>query len=53
MSRFDNLTSEQLERIRRMIEEFDSIEAVDDALRELVEKHWPWLVEKLPPHTTQ
>jgi hypothetical protein len=35
MPRFDSLTPEQLERIRRMIE------AVDDALRELVEKHWP------------
>jgi len=30
-----------------MIEEFDSIEAVDNELRELVEKHWPWLVERL------
>jgi len=39
MSRFDSLTPEQLERIRRMIEELDSIEAVDDELRELVEKH--------------
>jgi hypothetical protein len=43
----------ELERIRRMIEEFESIEAIDDEMRDLVEKHWPWLVEKLPPRTVQ
>ena len=53
LPRFDNLSSEELERIRRMIEEFESIEAIDDEMRDLVEKHWPWLVEKLPPRTVQ
>jgi AMMECR1 domain-containing protein len=53
MPRFDNLSSEELENIRLMIEEFDSIEAIDDDMRELVEKHWPWLLEKLPPQSQQ
>ncbi len=42
---YDNLSAEDLERIRRFIEEADGIDAVDDKLRKQVEKHWPWLVE--------
>ena len=48
MSRFDHLAPEELEQIKRMIEEMDAVEVVDEDLRELVEKHWPWLAEKLP-----
>jgi hypothetical protein len=53
MPRFDNLSPDELERIRRMIEEFDTLDAIDDDMRELVEKHWPWLLPKLPPQTKQ
>jgi hypothetical protein len=35
-----------------MIEEMDTIEEIDDEMRELVEKHWPWLLVKLPPQRT-
>jgi hypothetical protein len=47
MSRFDHLAPEELEQIKRMIEEMDAVEVVDEELRELVEKHWPWLEKKL------
>jgi len=46
MPRYDDLSEEELERIRRFIEETD-IDVVTDDLRELVEKHWPWLLPKL------
>lgn len=36
MPRFDNLSAEELD-----------IDVIDDDT--LVEKHWPWLVAKLPP----
>ncbi len=39
MPRFDNLSPEELEQIRRFTEEPD-IDAIDDDGRELVEKHW-------------
>jgi len=29
------------------------IDVMDDEMRELVEKHWRWLVTKLPPRTVQ
>ena len=48
MSRFDNLSAEELEQIRRFVEETD-IDVIDDDMRALVEEHWPWLLEKLPP----
>jgi hypothetical protein len=51
MPRFDNLSAEDLDQIRRLIEETD-IDAVTDEMRELVETHWPWLLEKLPPRTS-
>jgi hypothetical protein len=44
----NNLSAVELDQIRRLIEETD-IDAVSDDLRKLVEKHWPWLLEKLPP----
>jgi hypothetical protein len=46
MSRYDDLSEEEFDRIRRFIEEAD-IDVVTDDLRELVEKHWPWLLPKL------
>jgi len=52
MPRFDNLSAEELEQIRRFIEEPD-IDVIDDEMRDLVEKHWPWLVSKLPPQKQQ
>jgi hypothetical protein len=42
MPRYDDLSEEELDGIRRFIEDM----ATDD-LRELVEKHWPWLLPKL------
>ena len=53
MPRFDDLFPEDLETIKCMIEEMDHIDAISDELREVVEKHWPWLVLKLPPKTKQ
>jgi hypothetical protein len=47
MPRYNNLSSDELELIRRFIEESD-IDAIDNEMRELVE-HWPWLLAKLPP----
>ena len=57
MPRYDNRPPEQLETIRKFIEESDTIDdaanpAEVDDLRALVEKHWPHLLHKLPPHTT-
>lgn len=43
------LTTAGLRRIRRQIEEFDSIEATDDDMRALIESEWSELVSKLPP----
>jgi hypothetical protein len=51
MPRFDNLSAEELEQIKRFIEETD-IDTIDDEMRALVETHWPWLLEKLPPRVT-
>ena len=47
MPRYNNLSSDELELIRRFIEESD-IDAIDNEMRELVE-HWPRLLAKLPP----
>jgi hypothetical protein len=47
------LTTAELRRIRQQIEEFDSIEAVDDDMRALIEDQWPELVSKLPPKKPQ
>jgi hypothetical protein len=40
---------EKLEELRRMIEEMDTIEVIDDDTRERIEKRWPWLLDKIPP----
>lgn len=53
MPRFDTLTPEQLEQLVRIVEGGDTVQAVSDDLREIVEKHWPELVPKLPPRTQQ
>jgi hypothetical protein len=52
MGLFDNLTDKDLEAIRRFIEETD-VDVTNEHLRELVEKHWPWLLSKLSPPTRQ
>jgi hypothetical protein len=49
MSRYHDMPSEQLEQLRRMIEEMDTIEVIDDDTRELIEKRWPGLLDKIPP----
>jgi hypothetical protein len=36
-------------KLRRMIEEMDTIEVIDDDTRKLIEKRWPWLLDKLTP----
>jgi hypothetical protein len=36
------------DRIRRFIEESD-VDEVSDEIRAIVELHWPWLLERLPP----
>jgi hypothetical protein len=46
---FDNLSTEEIEELRRFIEETDHIEEIRPEARELVAKHWPWQLEKLPP----
>jgi hypothetical protein len=37
---------------RRFIEE-TNIDVIDKDMRALVEKHWPWLLAKLPPRRQQ
>ena len=49
MSRYDDMPPEKLEELRRMIEDLDVITEIDDETRELIEKRWPWLLEKLEP----
>ncbi len=48
-------SAEELQTIRKFIEESEAIDATSPAeleeLRTLVEKHLPWLLEKLPPYT--
>ena len=44
------LSPEELEIIRRQIEGgFEVIAAVDDEIRGIVARNWPYLLEKLPP----
>ena len=50
--KYEYLSGEDLERIRRFVEETD-IDVVTDDLRELVKKHWPWLLPKLSGPTRQ
>jgi hypothetical protein len=44
----DKLTRRELEELKSFIEHSD-IEEISDEIRALVEKHWPWLLDKLPP----
>jgi len=46
--RFDHLSPEELDQIKHFIEKTD-IDVISDEMRALVEKHWPWLLPKLPP----
>ena len=43
------LSPEELEMIRRDIDAFDDIGAVDDEIRGIVARNWPHLLSKLPP----
>jgi hypothetical protein len=43
------LEPEELEAIRRQIEQFDTIEAIGPETRRIVERNWPHLLAKLPP----
>jgi hypothetical protein len=49
MSRYDDMPPEKPEELPRMIEEMDTIEVIDDDTRKLIEKRWPWLLDKLTP----
>jgi hypothetical protein len=49
MTRFDDMSPEKLEQLRKMIEEVDNITAVEEDTRTFIEERWPWLVCKLPP----
>jgi hypothetical protein len=43
------LSRAELRQIRRQVEEFDSIDVIDDDMRELIEREFPDLTPKLPP----
>ena len=44
------LSPDELEMLRRQIEEsFDNTAEVDDEIRDVVARNWPYLLEKLPP----
>ena len=43
------LSQAELEQIRREVEGFDTIDLIDDEMRELIESQWPDLASKLPP----
>ena len=43
------LSPEDLERIRLEIGSFDNIDVIDDEIRGIVARNWPYLLEKLPP----
>ena len=43
------LSLDELEMIRREIEAFDDIGAVDDEIRGIVARNWPHLLSRLPP----
>ena len=45
VSCYDDMNPEKLDELQRMIEEIDTIEVIDDT-RELIEKRWPWLLDK-------
>lgn len=43
------LSPSELKQIRREIEGFETIDVIDDDMRELIEQQWPDLAGKLPP----
>jgi hypothetical protein len=43
------LSRGELKLIRREVEGFDTIDLIDDEMRELIEREWPDLAVKLPP----
>ena len=45
----DNLSHDELEQIRRFIEEGDEL---SDEMHALIEKYWPWLLHDVPPRVT-
>jgi len=52
MCSYDDLSPQQLARIRRFVEGADiDTTLVSDELRDLVEEHWPWLLPNLEPQT--
>ena len=51
MPMYDDMPEEKLEQLRRMLEDLDTIEVIDDDTRALIAKRWPWLLAKLPPQS--
>jgi hypothetical protein len=43
------LSPDDLEMIRRQVQEFEVIAVVDDEIRGIVARNWPRLLAKLPP----
>jgi hypothetical protein len=43
------LSAEELAALRRRVESFDKMEAIDDELRALIVRNWPDLAAKLLP----
>ena len=43
------LSPEELEMFRQRIEALDDIGAVDEEIRGIVARNWPYLLSKLPP----
>jgi hypothetical protein len=44
------LSPDELEMLRRQIEEdYDNTATVDDEIRGIVARNWPYSLEKLPP----
>jgi hypothetical protein len=49
MAEIQEPSAEELSEIKRFIEEAEEIDVASDDIRQIVERHWPWLLEKLPP----
>jgi hypothetical protein len=47
--RGEPLTPDDLDAMRRQIEELDSIDEIDPEVRAIVARNWPHLLAKLPP----
>jgi hypothetical protein len=43
------LEPEELETIRRQIENIDAVDVIDPEMRGIVRRNWPHLLSKLPP----